>query len=689
MAYYRDPTVRLDLAPSLNWLTRRSVISAIHSGQLNIEPMSTTTLLEELSPSSIPGNHHTHVSCALCGAIIIDSPTSPSRSSFSPARPGVAGKAPWSPALLKTSLVQTITSASFGHPSRPATPTTPVTAEPPSYVYIFRLENTSSSGLPVSLPKATSQQGTQARPPTIYPLCASGWCLARLRTTCSLWAYVRTNVVEKVWDEEAFAPPSNVNSPRALGLTTEPHATSTEEKPAAQPRPSRIGIGALWGSMSRSLSNTRTKSESGQSESASPKPKEEPAKPEVTTQAPPVPPRRLPPPPPRNLPPPPPRHPPLDAPVPVVATGPPPPLPKRNRQRTASPVMHDSPSTMAPPNEQAHSPAHDEPVPAVPAADGVPSEDEGLETSRPTLTSNPSEDAEAFTTPVEELSSHPEFDRPTSPTSVPLPPTVPSTPVQESAELPAHDDAADRHATPPPAAAASGDKPPLPPRAPRPGAPPPLPRRAAARARPNSMVADSPETETAESTAAHETQCPNDEPAAGESHAVENHDEKADATEEQEQEQEQASVPIIQEPSEENDNEDVDRSEQPETEEDPAADAESSTVQDHVSTSAEHLPAISEAVSELAESIQYVDSSKEGSLRSLEEVPLANESEEAQQEKPDLQTVDASSEVEPLESISEDESGMYVGSSTWEERTWKELVKLREEMFWARIGGLR
>jgi hypothetical protein len=32
---------------------------------------------------------------------------------------------------------------------------------------------------------------------------------------------------------------------------------------------------------------------------------------------------------------------------------------------------------------------------------------------------------------------------------------------------------------------------------------------------------------------------------------------------------------------------------------------------------------------------------------------------------------------------------VYIGSVTWEERTWKELVKLREDMFWARIGGLR
>ena len=31
----------------------------------------------------------------------------------------------------------------------------------------------------------------------------------------------------------------------------------------------------------------------------------------------------------------------------------------------------------------------------------------------------------------------------------------------------------------------------------------------------------------------------------------------------------------------------------------------------------------------------------------------------------------------------------YVGDVTWEERTWKELVKLKEDMFWARVGGVR
>ena len=37
----------------------------------------------------------------------------------------------------------------------------------------------------------------------------------------------------------------------------------------------------------------------------------------------------------------------------------------------------------------------------------------------------------------------------------------------------------------------------------------------------------------------------------------------------------------------------------------------------------------------------------------------------------------------------EDLSNRFVGDATWEERTWKEIVRLREDMFWARVGGIR
>ena len=31
----------------------------------------------------------------------------------------------------------------------------------------------------------------------------------------------------------------------------------------------------------------------------------------------------------------------------------------------------------------------------------------------------------------------------------------------------------------------------------------------------------------------------------------------------------------------------------------------------------------------------------------------------------------------------------FASDATWEERTWKVLVRLKEDMFWARIGGIR
>jgi hypothetical protein len=41
------------------------------------------------------------------------------------------------------------------------------------------------------------------------------------------------------------------------------------------------------------------------------------------------------------------------------------------------------------------------------------------------------------------------------------------------------------------------------------------------------------------------------------------------------------------------------------------------------------------------------------------------------------------------EAVETEDKGQYVGNGSWEEKTWKELVRLREDMFWARLGGFR
>ena len=45
--------------------------------------------------------------------------------------------------------------------------------------------------------------------------------------------------------------------------------------------------------------------------------------------------------------------------------------------------------------------------------------------------------------------------------------------------------------------------------------------------------------------------------------------------------------------------------------------------------------------------------------------------------------------VEDEETKPDEDKEVYVGDATWEERTWKEIIRLKEEMFWARLGGLR
>lgn len=47
------------------------------------------------------------------------------------------------------------------------------------------------------------------------------------------------------------------------------------------------------------------------------------------------------------------------------------------------------------------------------------------------------------------------------------------------------------------------------------------------------------------------------------------------------------------------------------------------------------------------------------------------------------------SESDGIKEDGRDSKEVYVGDATWEERTWKEVVRLKEDMFWARVGGWR
>ncbi|KAM5530282.1 hypothetical protein V8D89_014711 [Ganoderma adspersum] len=737
-----DTTVRLDLAPSLNWLSRRSVIGAIHNGHLTIEPMQFTTLLEELAPPNIPASsHHTHIVCALCGMSIystgIDSspstPTTPNT-----ARSG-SQSASWSSTLFKNVRSSELNlPALTGQPHRHTSSFSSASSEPPTQVYVFRLDSTTSSGLPMSLPLSNQHSGSPARQ-AIYPLCTTGWCLARLRTTCSMWAFVRTNIVEKIWEEPPLPPlTSALPKPGINGALEKKHdgvnGTRKPTPPLQQPpqRLPKVGstLGSLWGSMQRSLSGSATSLKSP--DGASPKEQEKP-------KLPPRDPSR------KTLPPPPPSHPTVShspkssvshapaspvvhrvppplkekeapsptvaAPVPVTpaSAAVPPPLPKRSRgrERAATPepsgdmkVAAEAAQPEAPPAEPQKEKLTETSTPNVAETTATvseeptkqepsPAEEEAkVQDKKPILVIpegpiSQSTSMDSFMTPTEELRGDTTpSDAATSiplPTSSELSPTkTPTGDQSPSVEVPTIDVAA-----PTPTTAVIDDKPQASPSRTDSPAPPPLPRRAAARARPSSVLVPQTEGEQPERNSI-------DVPTAG------------DTTVEKKVEEEPKESPL-ESPSD------------APAPADPAAVADASTTitaepesllasDDPTATPTPEPAAATAPVEDLQERLE---AALEASAppEENEKVILVNghaESAPAEPESvPDVPppayaagdvraNVNGDKKEKDAVSVAESETanGLYVGDATWEERTYKELVRLREEMFWARIGAV-
>ncbi|KAI0642744.1 hypothetical protein C8Q79DRAFT_1076005 [Trametes meyenii] len=673
-----DPTVRLDLAPSLNWLSRRSVLAAIHGGQLTVEPMQFTNLLEELAPQNIPASsHHTHIVCALCGLPIYSSSSdSPGSTPTTPNGPRSGSQsASWSTNLFKNVRSGDITlpTAFTGH-NRHSAQFAPANAEPPSQVYIFRLEAT-SSGLPVSLPLSSQPPGTPTRQSTIYPLCTTGWCLARLRTTCSLWAYVRTSIVEKVWEEPPFTErPNGIAKTRVNGVEKRhdaPNGVSAapEGKPAIPVRRSKIGLSSLWGSMQRTLSGPR------EPEKDAVKVNDAEKKDDTRPKLPPRDPSR------KSLPPPPPVHPSIAAHSHTKSIGQvhavPPPLPKRNRERDtngasrpSTPSLEQKPAPSVPPPPPTEAPE----LPPRRSESEQPKEEPapGPQTTLvvPPASVSRTESQDSFTTPTEELA--PAFTVSPAATTVPLPPSQAPTPEPQEPPSPteplapeSHESATPTEAAPAPAAATPAavqddNKPPSRTASP---APPPLPRRAAARARPSSIVpaaaaaeAAAPVPETAQPTEQKADEAaPTDAPATATASASEPSPEPTPASSDAAAHVED-SAPITEEP------------------------------ESVVTVESSETPADAAAPAPDAEGEQKTGQEEAGSeADEKQEAPAVNGDAPVVVPVVDTHT---DSDTKKTEEAEKEDQGQYVGDATWEERTYKELVRLREEMFWARIGAV-
>ncbi|KAG2143010.1 proline-rich protein [Suillus clintonianus] len=679
-----EPTVRLDLAPSLNWLSRRSVLSAIHTGTLIIEPVPFSSLVQELHPHS-QTNTSVSISCALCGTAIVraqshETPPSHPLATLARSRNNIR--------LTNGNLwfKNPLSSSSSSHVGLDAD------IEQPEQVYVFRVAPAvpAPAVAPVSLPLHTSSPSTStppiSRPPAHptgasrtgstqtqqpYPLCTSNYCLLRLRSTCSLWAFVRTCVVERIWEEEPIIPDkkptiSDVNGAEDTQESNKNHSPAANapaipagEKPPVPPRRRRLwemasALGERWTENAKDKDKgeerVKEKDKDREKETEKDKGKGKDKDKELA----------------RKLPPPPPARPSVAHPHAQV----PPPLPKRSEGR-----------------------GHSIDTPAAISNDADKNAGSEAETSN---------SQESFTTPVDEMSfarpfsvdlSSPQtlpqaqtlqLDRPPSPHTIPLPetptspafratspPPRPRSRVASPAPLPSRVSSPIPHRPGTPIAPSrSRTGSPAPPRtsspfspsraaSPAPNGAPPVPRRAPAR-RAVPVPPTAAQTETKEGIPMPSAEVGKDENLA-----------KAEAP---------ASVK--------------------------EEEVKPSPVPEQKAVAGEDAVELSMIKHEIAEPpIPLPDTSLNGDLSPPKRVSMDVPLHTAAELQP---VVDRSSEAGQIRRLSEDsttreksidtsstkrssttdEEG-YAGDATWEDRTWKEIVRLKEDMFWARVGGVR
>ncbi|KAL5522670.1 hypothetical protein ACEPAG_8688 [Sanghuangporus baumii] len=721
-----DPTVRLDLAPSLNWLSRRSVVSAIHCGQLTIEPMSVTTLMSESMSGlqsmigSQPG-----IACALCGthiyppksnATTTTTPPSHPLSSLSLGRHTSSGA--WSSSIFKNPLSSAAPSPPPTPPHEVSAPATPTNSNiNMTTVYVFRLAQTPMQG-PHPPSSYTPTQHTQSQRPTSYPLCASGWCLARLRATCSLWAFVRAGIVDRVWEEEPApraAPSISSASSYSLisnGSTPTLADTNGAQREPAPPLPPRrrskiTSMGALWEKASGALrSATPTQSQPASPITNGSKENEDPftsSPRSVLGQA-------------RGS---------TPTPEPLKVTVPPP-LPRRNHDRRVSEQgiaddkmskedeakrgEEDKSSSIgsSSPTEAAKSINEGTPITGSRAAS--PTLRPSLTAQHITIANSQASSAlgEEFSTPTEEIGSFPPSVSPPasatdtpirpstphsprstrssarnsmspprspgfrsqrisspplphSPRSIPLPDSRPGTPAsprgtharRESASIAPLNIDPEKLSRPPSRAAS-----------PRPTAvlgavspPPPVPRRAAARR----IVPPPPSTQQAtppSSGSNDEKEVPSYSSTSGEISSGKETETPSRT--------ERRSIPPPPRRNEE----------------------DSATMK----TRAEAAPKKEEKYVPLPPPRRSVDGPRlpprrPGLIANNKSVTDFGDKDDERMDS--TQDRPKNEKQNGIDRSENDDPKNYVGDTTWEERTWKEIVRLREDMFWARIGAIR
>jgi len=655
---------------------------------LTVEPMSFSNLLQELGSQL---QSCTSVACALCGTHI--------------ARLTAASTHEKSPSHYLVPLTRTSsanTNSWFKYPLALSSPSnmnqfvvSSSEYEYPENVYVFRLAVSTTSQPPPPLAPALSKPGSTSAAPTLsrvppqssttsrvlsaqshnspYPLCTSNYCLLRLRATCSLWSFVRTGIVERIWEEEVVDPPRSMTSdnvtangqrtpkqsPKPIG--SQPTSPNTSDKPPVPPRRRR-----LW-EMASALGERAVNW--GKDGGDGPRDKEK------------IPGKRLPSPPPS--------HP--AAPHPHAETSPtqvqaPPPLPRRSEMRSAT---LESSSVDA-------------------GVEAAPSETVGSEEPR---TSDDtavdlevrakSASSESFATPTDEIHdtlpatsrgcSEPPPDPPRastpataqserspSPHTIPLPQTPPpSSPQPRSrvgspvSQIVASPMALSRSRAGSPAPGRAGS--PFPPSrtgSPAPHGAPPVPRRAAARrvaplppstsglAERSTTPVNRLKKEGTPGSKGTKQDGPTPSPRKVATQVAAPNGASGDGGE---------STPDPPAPT-------------------LSGDDISGTIPTEVAAAAPSEQSASNSPEPTTMPPEPVTGGQATPASSEPDPIPASHGENAGRSSTEVETpMDTSSSKQA--SSSDGES--FVGDATWEERTWKEIVRLREEMFWTRVGCMR
>ncbi|KAG8708983.1 hypothetical protein FRC09_000926 [Ceratobasidium sp. 395] len=727
-----DPTLRLDLAPALNWLNRRAVHTAILQGQLEIEPVY--GLLES--------------ECALCG-LGPHGPVTPSGSAATSPTTASHTLSPRSQSAGATSMAAWASTTSKYLKGSLASPTTTPPVHQTPVAPLVQRAMTDPNAPPIYIFRIAGAQATTGAAP--LALCSGGWCLARLRATCELCSFLKHSVVDKVWAEPPMAsavPPPTLANNYIQGLGSmvsalrdkDKDATPAKEKdtgdaPPVPPRRRQLsslgssiwekGLGAFGGSRSGSRSGT-------------------PA-PEETKEISPKLPHRVPPPltvpndakPAAAPPPPPPRARPVPPPPVVTTTDPEPkPEPEEHHEEIQHATVFDAAAdehghhAISPMTDKRHSVPPPLRAPS-PKLDPVPLPSVGEPTAAAEPASNeppaPAAESEAAPAPAPVVApqtpprpppiARPPRNRhlphdtdkpPMSPRTVTLPDSRPGTPAPE-----------DRPSTPSPLVAARAISPPPgssplrqtgslrrdgePGRAssPAPGdspAPPKIPRRAPRRAAPVP-----PGTPSAPSAALNAEKTEEKENKAKEEKPEEDATkvEKKASTEEK---------PVVARPPRRA----VPpppapplppRADSPKPVEQKLAEdggpteetkPDDSSKPIEVKPAEETEPAETKAVEETKPSERRLTEPAEPATEKARApvttmVTSATEDNLAQSEPttalPPTSDKPTEEKRPTPEAANAGDDAHFVGDQTWEDRAYKEIVKLREDMFWARIGS--